>query len=119
MESKDQLIETVIAGIQERKGKRIVTVDMSEIESASTQYFVICEGTSTTQVSAIADSVRKYVQETIDIKPFGYDGYQNAQWIIIDYGHILVHVMIPEQREYYRLEQLWHDAKLAEIADLD
>lgn len=119
MESKDLLLETIIEGIQERKGKSIVTVDMSEIESASTQYFVICQGSSTTQVCAIADSVRKYVQDTIQVKPFGYDGYQNAQWIIIDYGYIFVHVMMPEQREYYRLEQLWSDAKLAEIADLD
>lgn len=119
MENKDLLIETIVAAIQEVKGKSIVTVDMSAIHSASAQHFVVCEGTSTTHVSAIADSVRQYVQSEIQIKPFGYDGYQNSQWIIIDYGHILVHVFLPEYRDYYKLEQLWSDAILAEIPDLE
>lgn len=113
------LIETIVEGIQEKKGKKITTVDLSDIESAAASYFVICEGQSTTQVAAIADSVREYVQQHTGIKPFGYDGYQNSQWIIIDYGSILVHIFLPEYRNYYKLEQLWNDAKLAEIPDVE
>lgn len=114
-----QLIETIVEGIQEKKGKKITTVDISDIESAAASYFVICEGQSTTQVAAIADSVREYVQQHTGIKPFGYDGYQNSQWIIIDYGSILAHIFLPEYRNYYKLEQLWNDAKLAEIPDVE
>ncbi len=114
-----KLIDTIIEGIQEKKGKRITTVDLSEIESAAASHFIICEGNSTTQVSAIADSIREYVRETTGVKPFGYDGYQNGQWIIIDYGSVLAHVFLPEYRDYYKLEQLWSDAKLADIPDLD
>ena len=114
-----QLIETIVEGIQENNGKKITTVDLSDIESAAASYFVICEGQSTTQVAAIADSVREYVQQHTGIKPFGYDGYQNSQWIIIDYGSILAHIFLPEYRNYYKLEQLWNDAKLAEIPDVE
>ena len=71
------------------------------------------------QVSAIADSVREYVQEKSGVKPFNYDGYRNSQWIVIDYGTIYVHVFLPEYREYYNLEQLWNDAKIKEIPDID
>lgn len=113
-----QLVQTIVEGIQEKKGKKIVTVDLSQIESASASHFVICEGQSTTQVAAIADSIREYVRKTTGVKPFGYDGYQNAQWIIIDYGNILAHVFLPEYRNFYKLEQLWNDAKLTEVPDL-
>lgn len=71
------------------------------------------------QVSAIADSVREYVQERSGVKPFNYDGYRNSQWIVIDYGTIYVHVFLPEYREYYNLEQLWNDAEIKEIPDID
>ena len=79
-----QLLKTIVEGIQEKKGKKITTVDLSKIESAATSHFIICEGQSTTQVMAIADSIREYVLQNTGIKPFGYDGYQNGQWIVID-----------------------------------
>lgn len=119
MEIHTPLLDTIIESIQEKKGKKIITVDLTTFESASTQYFVICEGTSSTQVDAIADSVRESVQKKLGIKPFGYDGYQNSQWIVIDYGYLFVHVFLPEQRDFYKLERLWNDAKLTEIPDLD
>ena len=71
------------------------------------------------QVSAIADSVREYVQDNSGVKPFNYDGYRNSQWIVIDYGSIYVHVFLPEYREYYNLEQLWNDAEIKEIPNVD
>lgn len=119
MAEQKTLIEAIIEGIQERKGKNITHVDMSGMEWVATQHFIICSGTSTMQVSAIADSVREYGQEHVGVKPYNYDGYQNSQWIVLDYGTIYVHVFLPEYRDIYRLEELWNDAVITEIPDLD
>lgn len=119
MTENETLIQAIIEGIQERKGHEIVHVDMNEIDNASTRDFVICSGSSTMQVGAVADSVREYVKKKVGERPFNYDGYQNCQWIVIDYGSIYVHVFLPEFRERYNLEELWADAKVTRIADLD
>lgn len=113
------MVKLIIEGIQERKGKKISYIDLSDIESAATSGFIICQGTSSMQVSAIADSVREYLLEHAGIKPYNYDGYRNSQWIVIDYGALLVHVFLPEVRELYNLEELWSDAPVTEIPDLD
>ncbi|MBO6250253.1 MAG: ribosome silencing factor [Muribaculaceae bacterium] len=115
----EKLVNTIIEGIQEKKGHHITTVDLSDIEYAAAQGFVIAEGNTPIQVDAVADSVREYVEKTIGVRPFNYDGYQNSQWIVIDYGTIYVHIFLPEFRERYNLEQLWADAKVSEIPDLD
>lgn len=118
--TNEALLTLIVEGIQERKGKKIIHVDLSGLESpVSTEHFIICEGTSTMQVSAIADSVREYVREKSGVKPFNYDGYRNSQWIVIDYGSVYVHVFLPEYREYYNLEQLWSDAKTTVIPDIE
>lgn len=119
MTEEKQLVEAIIEGIQERKGKSITHVDMSYIEGATTRGFVICTGSSTMQVCAIADSVREYVLGKISVKPFNYDGYRNSQWIVLDYGTIYVHVFLPEFRELYKLEDLWSDAVITDVPDLD
>ena len=119
MTEQTTIIKAIIEGIQDRKGKSITHVDRSGIECAATQHFIICTGSSTMQVGAIADSVREYLLEHLDVKPYNYDGYQNCQWIVLDYGTIYVHVFLPEYRDLYRLEELWSDAKIVEIPDLD
>ncbi len=119
MNAKTDILKLIIEGIQERKGKHITVVDLTEIEGAAASGFVICQGSSTMQVSAIADSVREYVQEQGGVKPYNYDGYQNSQWIVLDYGDWFVHIFLPDIREYYNLEELWSDADIKEIPDLD
>ncbi len=119
MNKLPELQQLIIDGIQDRKGKKISVVDLSEIESAAVSKFIICEGTSTVHVNAVADSVREYLLENARIKPYNYDGYANSEWIVIDYGDTLVHVFLPEVRERYNLEELWSDAKISEIPDLD
>lgn len=109
----------IIEGIQERKGRAITVVDLSAIESAPVSEFIICQGNSTQQVAAIADSVRDYMLDNYGVKPYNYDGYRNAQWIVIDYGDTLVHVFTRETRQLYNLEELWADAPIIEIPDLD
>jgi ribosome-associated protein len=119
MSENEKLIQSIIEAIQEKKGRGIVHVDLSGIETAAAQGFVIATGNTPMQVEAIADSVREYVEKNAGQRPFNYDGYQNAQWIIIDYGNIFVHIFVPDFRERYNLEQLWADARINTIPDLD
>lgn len=111
--------ELIIEGVQDRKGRNITIVDMTAIEAAPVAKFIIAEGTSSMQVSAIADSVRDYVQRNGGTKPYNYDGYTNSEWIVVDYGDVMVHVFVPEARTRYCLEELWSDAKITDIPDLD
>ena len=112
-------IEEIVEAITDRKGKKITILDLNKIESAPASTFIICQGTSTSQVSAIADSIRERMQKNAQIKPYNYDGYKNSQWIIIDYGDMMVHVFLPEFREFYNLEELWSDANIKTLPDLD
>ena len=119
MTPKTDIVRLITEGIQDKKGRHITHLDLSHIEDAAASHFIICEGTSTMQVSAIADNVREHLLTAADIKPYNYDGYKNSQWIVIDYGDTLVHVFIREMRELYNLEELWSDALTTEIPDLD
>lgn len=109
----------VVDAIQDRKGHNISIIDLSGIESAAASTFIVCEGNSPTQVSAIADSVRDSLFERLSVKPYNYDGYRNSQWIVIDYGHLLVHIFVPDMRRHYNLEELWADAPAVQVPDLD
>lgn len=113
------LEEAIIEAIRNRKGLKITTIDMSCLETAPASSFVVCQGNSTSQVSTIADNIREELQHTLHIKPYNYDGYRNSQWIVIDYGSVMVHVFLPDTREFYNIEDLWSDAKITEIPDLD
>jgi len=113
------LREMIIEGIYDRKGKDITVVDLSAIESTPASEFIICQGTSSQHVAAVADSVRDYLFEHGRIKPYNYDGYTNSQWIVIYYDDTMVHVFLPETRRLYDLEGLWSDARITEIPDLD
>ncbi len=118
--TKDKdLRELIIEGIQDRKGSGITVVDMSEIEGASANYFVIAEGKSSTQTAAISDSVEEYVRLNGHVKPFGVQGAENGEWVIMDYGDTWVHIFLPMPRALYNLEDLWSDAKITHIPDLD
>lgn len=113
------LTDNIIEAITDKKGKKISILDFDGIESSPSSNFIICQGNSTSQVSAIADNIREEIKKNLDIKPYGYDGYKNSQWIIIDYGETIVHVFLPLYREYYNLEELWSDARITEIPDID
>ncbi|EJX11153.1 iojap-like protein [gut metagenome] len=113
------VVQKITEGIQEKKGKQIVIADLTGIDDTICQYFVICQGNSPSQVAAIVDSIRDYVREETGIKPIAIDGLRNAEWVAMDYSDILVHVFLPEVRDFYDLEHLWADAKLTEIPDLD
>ncbi len=109
----------IIEAITDKKGKKITVIDLSGFESASTRKLIICQGNSTAQVGAIADSIRDKVLEQCQVRAINTDGYRNSQWIIVDYGHIMVHVFLPDYRQFYSLETLWNDAPVENIPDLD
>ena len=112
-------INEIIEAITDKKGKKISLLDLQKIETAPATSFIVCQGNSTSQVSSIADSIRDRLQKNMDVKPYNYDGYKNSQWIIIDYGDVMVHVFLPEFREFYNLEELWSDANISYLPDLD
>ncbi len=119
MNETRQVIEKTIEGIQEKKGKNIVIADMTEINDTICNYFIICQGSSPTQVMAITDSIKEHVKEGTGIRAAFVDGERNAQWVAMDYSDVIVHVFQPEVRNFYDLEHLWADAKLISIPDLD
>jgi ribosome-associated protein len=113
--SADQLITTIIGGIEEVKGKEITILDLREIENTVCDYFIICEGTSNTQVNAIVNSIQKQVSKTTKDKPWHIEGTDNAEWVLMDYVNVVVHVFQKHIREYYDIESLWGDAKTTQI----
>lgn len=117
--SSAQLQETIIDAIQDVKGQRITIIDLAGLDGAEVSGFIICQGRTPTQVSAIADSVREKVQLTTGQKPYNYDGYGNSTWIVIDYGSVMVHIFVPEARNFYDIEQLWCDGVITNVADVD
>ncbi|MCR5297925.1 MAG: ribosome silencing factor [Paludibacteraceae bacterium] len=113
------LIDKIIEGIQDVKGHAVKVVDLRSLTERIADAFVICEGSSTTQVSAIADNVTEYVRKETGEKPWSVQGRENAEWVAFDYGNVLVHVFLPEARAFYDLEHLWADAEIREIKDVD
>ncbi len=111
----DALIATIIEGVEDVKGKEINILDLREIENTVCDYFVICEGTSNTQVNAIVNSIQKKVSKTLKDKPWHIEGEDNAEWILMDYVNVVVHVFQKHIREYYDIESLWGDAKVTVI----
>ncbi len=113
--SADQLITTILIGIEDVKGLNINILDLREIENTVCDYFIICEGTSNTQVNAIVNSVQKKVSKEIKDKPWHIEGSDNAEWVLMDYINVVVHVFQKHIREYYDIESLWGDAVTTEI----
>ncbi len=119
MEQTKQLVQTITEGIQEKKGSKIVIADLSGIPGAICRSFIVCQGSSPAQVEAIAESVGDFARIKLGEKPSRVAGLENAQWVAMDYGDVIVHIFLPDVREYYDLEHLWDDAPLTQIADLD
>jgi len=100
--------------ITDIKGKNLVKLDLRDLDDGPTDFFIICEGDSNTQVRAIAENIKKRVKLEAGTPPSHYEGQQNARWICLDYFNTVVHVFYPETREFYGLEQLWSDAAITE-----
>ena len=111
----DSLIEKIIEGIEEVKGQHTTLIDLRGLDNAVAKYFIIADGTSNTQVNAIYGSVKKTVSKALHQNPWHVEGEDNAEWILMDFIDVVVHIMQRKTREYYRLEDLWGDAKIMEL----
>jgi ribosome-associated protein len=119
MDQTKRLVEAVVKGMQEKKGKRITTVDLTQLSGVICEYMIICEGNSLNQLSSLSDSVWEVVRTDAGEKFLSMDGNRHSPWIGMDYGTVLVHIFLPEQRSFYNLEHLWADSKITEIPDLE
>ncbi len=113
--SADELIALILQGIEDVKGQDIILLDLREIENTVCDYFIICNGTSNTQVNAIVGSIQKTVSKAIQDKPWHVEGQDNAEWVLMDYVNVVVHIFQKHIRDYYDIEGLWGDAKFTEI----
>lgn len=113
------LLNQIVESIQDKKGKNITVVDLTDIEDTITDYFVICQGVTPNQNSSIAHEVRDEVKKNLGDSPLSMDGIRNAEWIAIDFVNVVVHVFLPEMREFYSLETLWADAQLETVPDIE
>ena len=105
-----ELNRTIIQSIEEKKGETIISLDLRKIEEAVTDFFIICEASSTTQVKAIAENVIEKTNE----KPWHIEGFEHLEWVLLDYVDVVVHIFIKEKRAFYQLEELWSDAVTTE-----
>ena len=116
--SADELIAVIIKGIDDVNGENIQLLDLRELENTVCDYFIICSGNSNTQVNAISGSVKKVVSKEIKDKPWHIEGEMNAEWVLMDYVNVVVHVFQKHVREFYDIESLWGDAKITQISQV-
>ncbi|MEO7834519.1 MAG: ribosome silencing factor [Ginsengibacter sp.] len=109
-----KLFKTIIQAMQEKKAERIISLDLKKIPEAVTDFFIICEATNPIQLKAIADFVEEEVKNKCGENPYKHEGRQGEQWILIDYVNVVAHIMLPETRKFYRLEEMWSDASIIE-----
>lgn len=114
----EQLVDKIIEGLQDKKGHRITTANLTQIDDTICRYFVVCTGNSPSHVSALASSVDDAVRKSGGGHPASVVGTQHALWVAMDYGDVMVHIFLPEEREFYDLEHLWADAMLTELEDI-
>ncbi len=118
MITESQLVDTIVRGIQEKKGHGVCIIDLRQIDGAIAKYFVICEGNSPTQVEAITESVSDMVRTEMGEKPVNVVGLGLSQWVAMDYVDAMVHVFVHDMRQFYDLENLWQDATITDIEDV-
>lgn len=117
--TSEKLSKLLVEAIQDRKGQRIVQLDLREIDEATADYYIICQGTSTTQVSSIAENVIDHAYLEAKERPIGKEGLRIGEWALVDFFNVVVHIFLEPIREEYALEDLWGDAKITVYKDLN
>lgn len=110
-----KILKAITHAIHEKKGENVILMDLRRVEEAVSDFFIICEATSTVQVRAIADNVEDYLKKQLGEVPYRHEGKQTAHWVLIDYVNVVVHVMQPEARKFYKLEEMWSDGEQEEL----
>lgn len=116
-DSLEQLTQIVVEAMQEKKAKDIVSLDLRELESRVVDKFIICHADNDRQVEAIARNVEEEVRKKLNDKPWHREGYENREWILLDYVNVVVHIFLGEKREFYAIEELWGDAEVERFED--
>jgi ribosome-associated protein len=111
------LLSNIIEGIHEKKGRNVLKIDLRKLDSRIADFFVVCHASSSSQVSAICDSVEETTRKEMGEKPLRIEGLENCFWVLIDYGNVVVHIFVEEYRNFYNLESLWADAKIEIVED--
>ncbi|NNJ56435.1 MAG: ribosome silencing factor [Bacteroidia bacterium] len=114
----DALAEIIVKGMQDKKAKNIVKINLSKINEASADFFVICHADSDRQVKAIADNVEDETRLVLEEKPLHREGQTDCRWVLLDYSNVVVHVFLKDVREFYEIEELWHDGKFTNYQDV-
>ena len=112
-----KIYKTIIKAIQDKKGQHIVSLDLRKINEAVADFFIICEADNQPQIRAITEQVEAEVKKATGETPYRHEGKQSLQWVIIDYINVVVHIMMPESRKFYKLEEMWSDAVADELND--
>lgn len=115
----NHLVNSIVEGIQEKKGHHISVADLSGIDDTICQYLVICDANSPSHISAIYESVREMAHRQTGEKPNAVDGLRNSLWVAMDYADVVVHIFLPETRQFYDIDHLWEDAQVEQIPELD
>lgn len=105
-----KIIKTIINAVQEKKGENIISLDLRKIHEAVSDFFIVCEADNQPQIRAIAEHVEEEVRKKCDESVYHHEGYRNLQWVLLDYVNVVVHIMLPENRKFYKLEEMWSDA---------
>jgi ribosome-associated protein len=112
-----KIIKSILKAIQDKKGEHIVSLDLRKIHEAVADFFIICEASNQPQIRAIADAVEDAVKKNTGEHPYHHEGKENLQWVLIDYVNVVVHIMHPESRKFYKLEEMWSDASVMDHND--
>ena len=112
-----KIIKTIIHAIQQKKGENIISLDLRKIPEAVADFFIVCEAGSQPQIRAISDFVEEQVRKKCSETPYRHEGMKNLQWVLIDYINVVVHIMLPETRKFYKLEEMWSDAAAEEYKE--
>lgn len=113
--NSEKLADVIVSAIHDKKGQDVSLMDLRSLDNSLCDFFIICQATSTTQVSAIADSIRELTQKRLGEKPVGTEGMAQAEWVLIDFVDIIVHIFLEEKRKHYALEELWADARIESV----
>ncbi|MBS1920038.1 MAG: ribosome silencing factor [Bacteroidetes bacterium] len=112
-----KIIKTIISAVQAKKGENIISLDLRNIQEAVADFFIICEASNQPQIRALSEYVEKQVEEKCGEKPYHQEGYKSMKWVLVDYVNVVLHIMTPETRNFYKLEDMWSDSKAEKHSD--
>ena len=115
----EQLKDNIVLGMQEKKAKEIVCIDMRNLKNAVADFFIVCHADSRTHIETIARSIEEYVFTKTKEDPLHKEGFTNAEWILLDYSNVVAHIFLKEKRNFYGIERLWADAEIQKIASVN